>query len=71
MSRNSSHSKNISIKITYCVSSIDEDTEERAMNFLKSPPLLGFYILPEGDKLNKYIHNILGRGEVGTREAAG
>lgn len=45
--------------------------EERAMNFLKNPPLLGFYILPEGDKLNKYIHNILGSGEVGTREATG
>ena len=53
------------------MSSIDEDTEERAMIFFKSPRLLGFYILPEGDKLNKYIHNILGSGEVGTREAAG
>lgn len=60
------HSFNTSIKITYCGSRIDADTEETAVNKKrKSPHLLRFYILPEGDKLNKYIHNILGRGEVG------
>lgn len=43
------HSFNTKMIITYCVSSIDVDTEETAMN-KKSPCLLGFYILPEEDK---------------------